>query len=136
MLVQRANRLLCLSEAFFRFPEKALCICLGHGKNGLIQKNKEHATGRAPILSPRSGVRFKTLARHAADEAAEKAAKHSSANSGFGVLERWRRKNEADDMSQTEIPQRNRLRLSRSVLSSRPEAGCAHLLFRTSSAAR
>jgi hypothetical protein len=112
VLVQRANRFLCLSEAFFGFPEKALCICLGHEKNGLIQKNKEHATGRASILSQRSGVRFKTLARHAADEAAERQ-RHSSANSGFGVLERWRRKNEADDMSQTEIPQRNRLRLSR-----------------------
>ena len=31
-LVQRAKRRLRLSAAFFRFPEKALCVYLGHGQ--------------------------------------------------------------------------------------------------------
>jgi hypothetical protein len=41
-----------------RFPEKALCSYLGHGKGPIQNPNKGHATA-APILSTRPGGRFK-----------------------------------------------------------------------------
>ena len=56
--VQRANRHRRLSEALFRFPEKALYIYLGHGEGPNTEPKEGHATAAA-ILSARSGTRFK-----------------------------------------------------------------------------